>query len=160
MRQLSLVCKGSNLLPAEKFGRLYNTTSSWEKEGWNPLESIKKQKSVRCRLRKTNTGLFCKVLDNSISYLFECLLEQWLRLIKWIFVFAKWLFFKVKNQLELLRKVVKWDFLTNVQPQYNGHDLNCDFLCMFQLWIARWRGYFLFHAYLKPYSRCSISLSS
>ena len=24
-------CKGSNLLPAEKFGRLYNTTSSWEK---------------------------------------------------------------------------------------------------------------------------------
>ena len=43
MRQLSLVCKGSNLLPAEKFGRLYNTTSSWEKEGWNPLESIKKK---------------------------------------------------------------------------------------------------------------------
>ena len=39
-------CKGSNLLPAEKFGRLYNTILHHEKKGgyFNPLESIIEKK--------------------------------------------------------------------------------------------------------------------
>ena len=42
-------CKGSNLLPAEKFGRLYNTILHHEKKGgyFNPLESIIEKNTVR-----------------------------------------------------------------------------------------------------------------